>query len=238
MKKTLLQIVVLTILTNPFLSLQADDINRSSHIQAHNEIYTLVSEHLKQKTDQKIFNASFEIKKLSNKLILPKCESPLTLKDRNPGSVSGRVTLSVSCDQPTWRVFVPVVITGKLPVIISTKGIPKQAVIKEEDVKRVLLPYKNIPKGHLIDVNTVIGMRTTKAVPPNKVLRIKDLQPPFWVFKNQQVTIITRIGGIAVKAVGTALKNGVEQEQVPVKNASSQKRIKGIVIAPNTVLIP
>ncbi|VAW46764.1 Flagellar basal-body P-ring formation protein flgA [hydrothermal vent metagenome] len=220
------------------MDVYATEINHSNQKQEHNEIYHLVTEHLKQKTDQQIFDATFELKKLSTHLKLPKCQNHLILKDRNPDSVSGRITLSVSCEHPKWRIFVPVTIKGKLPVIISTKGIPKQAVIKDRDVKKVLLPYQKVPKGYLMEVNNVIGMRTTKAIPPKKVLRIKDLQPPYWVFKNQQVNIITRIGGIEVKTIGKALKNGLEQEQVPVKNNSSQKVIKGIVIAPNTILIP
>jgi len=207
-------------------------------LQEHNKIYVLATEYLKQKTDQKIVEASWELKKFSAQLRLPQCRQPLLLKDRNPNTFAGRMTLSVSCAQPTWRVFVPVVVTGKLPVIISTKGIPKQAVIKEAHIRKVFLSYKRVPKGHLVNINTAIGMRAIRAIPPNKVLRIKDLQPSYWVMKKQQVTIITRIGGIEVKALGVALKNGVEQEHIPVKNLSSQKTIKGIVIAPNTVLIP
>ncbi len=233
-----LQAYALILFMNPVFSLQANEINSLPLLQAHNTIYVLATEYLKQKTDQKIFEASWELKKLSTQLRLPQCQQPLSLKDRNPNTFAGRMTLSVSCAQPTWRVFVPVVVTGKLPVIISIKGIPKQAVIKEEQIKKVLLPYKQVPKGHLINLNTVIGMRATRAIPPNKVLRIKDLQPAYWVIKKQQVNIITRIGGIEVKALGVALKSGVEQEHVPVKNLSSQKIIKGIVIAPNTVLIP
>ncbi len=236
--KTMLQALTLILLINPVFHLQANETHRSHTLQDHNEVYALAAEYLKQKTDQKIFEASFELKKFSKQLRLPKCLSPLSLKDRNPNTFAGRITLSISCHQPTWRVFVPAVITGKLPVIISTKGIPKQAVIKEGYIKRVLLPYQKVPKGHLVNINTAIGMRATKAIPPNKVLKIKDLQPSFWVIKNQQVNIITRIGGIEVKAVGMALKNGIEQEHVPVKNLSSKKVIKGIVIAPNTVLIP
>lgn len=234
----MLLITTLSILTNPLLSLQANQTNHSSQQQAHSEIYALASEYLKQKTNQKIFEAAFEVKKLSKSLALPLCQSPLILKDRNSNKVSGRVTLSISCEQPSWRVFIPVIISGKLPVILTTKGIPKQAVIKKEHVKRTLLPYQKVPKGHLIDINTAIGMRAIRAIPANKALKIKDLSPPYWVFKNQQINIITRIGGTEVRAIGVALKNGVEQEQVPIKNTSSQKTIKGIVIAPNTVLIP
>ncbi|MCF6253842.1 MAG: hypothetical protein L3J38_03750, partial [Thiomicrorhabdus sp.] len=123
MKKTMLQIfTALTILTNPLLSLQANEINLSNQYQVHNDIYTLADEYLKQKTDQKIFDVAFEIKKLNPSMALPHCQTPLVLKDRNPNRISGRMTLSVSCKQPTWRIFVPVIVTGKLPVILSAKG--------------------------------------------------------------------------------------------------------------------
>ncbi len=238
MNQPILQLIAFFILANPFLSVLALEENAVPFEQPHSELYFQVSEYLKQKSDQKIFEPEFELKKLSTNVTLPKCQTELILKDRNPTTYAGRITLSLSCEQPTWRIFIPVTISGKLPVVVSTKGILKQAVIKEGDVVKTLVPYQKAPKGHLIDIKTAIGMRAKKAISPNKILKITDLQPAFWVFKNQQVTLITRIGNIEVKAKGTALKNGVESEQVPVKNASSKKTLKGIVIAPNTVFIP
>ncbi len=233
-----LQPLLLLFLINLAPILQASDPLYNSSLQDHNEIYTQVTNYLKQKLDQKIFDYSIELKKLNPTLQLGQCQAPLILKDRNPNTFAGRITISLSCSNPTWRIFVPAIITGKLPVIISTKGIPKQAVLKEGDVKKILLPYKQVPKGHLINPQTAIGMRTIKAIPPNSVLKIKDLQPAYWVIKNQPVNIITRIAGIEVKTTGMALKSGIEHAHIPVKNLSSQKVIKGIVIAPNTVLIP
>lgn len=238
MKKTTLKLFALLLLINPLLSSHAQENDASSQYQTHSELYTLVTEHLKQKTDQKLFEVEIQLRKLSPNLKLPACKESLTLKDRNPDNYTGRMALSVSCLHPKWRVFIPATVKGKRPVVISTKGILKLAVIKEEDIKKVLLPYKKVPKDSLIDPKTVIGMRALKAIPPNKVLKVKDLQAPYWVFKNQQVNIITRIGGIEVSTTGQALKSGVELQQVPVKNLSSEKIMKGIVIAPNTVLIP
>lgn len=234
---------ILTLLLVLLLPLISQNIHANESLvlspnQAHSEIYEQVTDHVKQKADQKVFEPQIQIRKLSVSLKLARCITPLELKDRNPNKSVGRMTIGVICSQPKWQIYIPVTVDGKLPAIISTKGILKLAVIKPEDVKKVLLPYKKRPRGSAENIDTVVGMRATRAIPPNKVIKIRELLAPYWVFKNQEVTLISRIGSIEVKAKGVALENGVEQEQVSVRNLSSQKEIKGIVIAPNTILIP
>ncbi|BCN92959.1 flagellar basal body P-ring biosynthesis protein FlgA [Thiomicrorhabdus immobilis] len=206
--------------------------------QSVDEIHQLVINHVKQKIDQKLFEPTIQLRKLSPEIKLGRCQTAIQIEDKNLDNIAGRMTISAICLQPKWRVFVPVTVDGKQPVVISTKGILKKAVIQEGDVKQELVHYKKIPSGSMINASKAVGMRAKKAIPANQILRIRDLQPPYWVFKNQQVNIVTRIGGIEVKTTGTALKNGVVDEQVPIQNSSSQKTIKGIVIAPNTVLVP
>ncbi|GAB6069720.1 flagellar basal body P-ring formation chaperone FlgA [Thiomicrorhabdus hydrogeniphila] len=206
--------------------------------QSLDEIHQLVTKHVKQKIDQKIFDPKIQLRKLSPQLHLPQCKTPLQLVDKDLENIVGRITISVLCEQPKWRVYVPVIVEGNMPVIISTHGILKRAVIKAEDVQKTLLNYKNVPSGAMININKVIGMRTKSSIGPNRVIKINDLQPQFWVFKDKQVDIITRIGGIEVKTRGTALNDAVADEQVKIKNNASEKIIKGIVIAPNKVLVP
>lgn len=220
------------------LNIQAQELPSTSNHQSLDEIHHLVSEHIKQKIDQQILEPTIQLRKLSPTLKLPPCQQPLELNDRSSEETIGRMTYSVSCHQPNWRVFVPAVVDGKQAVIMTTQGILKQAVIKSMDLKRVLLPYKQVPRGSIINLDTAIGMRTKKSISANSILKIKDLQPPYWVFKKQQVTLITKIGSIQVKTKGIALQNAVEQQQVSVKNSTSDRVVKGIVIAPNTVFIP
>lgn len=220
------------------LNIQAQEPPVSTGHQSLDEIHNLVSDHIKQKIDQKIFEPTIQLRKLSPTLELPQCQQPLDLNDRSSEETIGRMTYSVSCHQPNWRVFVPAVVDGKQAVIMTTQGILKQAVIESGDLKRVFLPYKQVRKGSVIKLETAIGMRTKKSIGANSILKIKDLQPPYWVFKKQQVTLITNVGSIQVKTKGIALQSAVEQQQVPVKNSNSDRVVKGIVIAPNTVFVP
>lgn len=212
--------------------------NTTPLTQPLDALHNQVLEFVKQKIDQHIYESEITLKKLSPTLPLPLCSSELELTDRNPNDYAGRMTIGVSCPQPVWRVFVPVVVDGKLPAIMATQAIAKEAVIKVDDVEQVLTHYKNVQKGSLIHLENAIGMRTKKAIGPRSILKINDLQPPYWVIKNQQVSIITYIGTIEVETTGVALGDAVEQQSVDVKNATSETTLKGIVIAPNTVLIP
>lgn len=206
--------------------------------QSIDEIHELVRNHVKQKVDQHIFEASIRLRKLSPDLRLKQCEKPLQVIDNRLDKTAGRMTIRVKCLQPKWQVFVPVTVDGKLPVVVAAKAIIKRAVITSEDVKQVLIPFKKVPSGVLVDINKAIGMRAQNAIGANETIIVRNLEPPYWVFKNKQVNIITRIGGIEVRTKGTALKSGVVDEQVAVKNSKSEKIIYGIVIAPNTVLVP
>ena len=212
--------------------------SKQNQFQSLDDIHQLVENHVKQKVDQQLFDINIQIRKLSPELNLPNCQSPLQLIDNRLNRVAGRMTIRVMCAKPKWQVFVPVNVDGKKPLIISAKAILNRAVITHEDVKQVYVSYKKIPSGSLVNINKAIGMRAKRAIGANQPLKIRDLQPPFWVYKNKEVTIITRTAGIEVKTKGTALKSGVIDEQVPVANSKTKKIIYGIVIAPNTVLIP
>ena len=206
--------------------------------QSLDELHSQTMEFLKQKVDQKLIDPQIQLKRLNPRILLPRCLSKLEFSDRTPTKLAGRTTIGISCPNPSWKTFVSAYIDGKLSVVISTKGILKQAVIKPEDVTLETIHYKSVPNDALISLSTVVGMRAKKSIPAHKVLTLRTLQPPYWVFKKQPVSILTKIGSIEVRTKGMALENGVEHQQIDIKNNSSQRVIKGIVVAPNTVLVP
>lgn len=206
--------------------------------QSLEAIHELVYEHVKQNIDQQIHEAEIDIRSLPTTLTLPQCLSPIELSQRDPGQIHGRLTVSVNCSQPSWRVFVSVNISGKMPAIVSTQGILRQAVINKEDVELKLTPINEIRRGSLQSVDNVVGMRAKRAIPANRVLTLQMLDIPYWVIDKEEVTIVTRIGGVEIKTTGIALEDGMQQDQVKVKNISSDITVTGIVIAPKTVEVP
>lgn len=206
--------------------------------QSPKKLNEIVLEHLKQKVDQKLNSPVISINPISKRLRLARCETPIQLQDKSPEKITGRVTIRLSCSKPAWKLFVTANIDGKLPVIVSTNGILKQTVIQKTDIKRIYLPYKKVRRGSMQSLEKVIGMRAKKSIGPNKVISINFLQPPYLVFKNQPINIVSHIGKLKVEMAGVALQSGTKQQQISFKNNSSNRVLKGIVIAPNTVWVP
>lgn len=214
--------------------------NSDNHesIQDFSRIYQTIRQDIENKLDGHLHQAKIEINEVSSRLQLKRCQSEITIRDRRPEKKSGRKTYEVRCEEPQWQFYVTAQITGKLPVVKTTRSILEQAVIGKEDVKIDYIPYNRVRRNTIVDLDTVIGMRTKRAIGPDSTLTARQLQPPYLVFEEQPVNIVTEIGNIHVESAGMALKDGTLNQQVPVRNLSSDTVIKGIVIAPNTVKVP
>ena len=219
-------------------SLFAKNIDSTEDIYSSEQLHSVALNYLKQKTAQQFKNRKILINPISNNLSLPKCKQDIYLEDKSPNKISGRTTIKLSCSQPSWKLYVTANIKGDLPVVIATHGIIKQTVIKLKDIKLTYLPYNLIKRGAMKDLNSVVGMRSKKSINPNAIITINLLQPPYLVFKNQPITIMSRIGNLKVTAKGTALNNGTKEQQISFRNNKTKKILKGIVIAPNTVWVP
>ena len=207
-----------------------------AHIQQQlQQIYT----HKAQQ--QGMRNISIQIKKNLYFSQLPKCRTPLHFKDpfsNRENHIVGRHTIKISCQTPKWKTYISLQVSGTLPAIISTQGIMKNTTITSKMIKQVWQNAQSVRPQRLISLKTVIGMRAKRPIPPNKVLTIQDIVPPYLVMKKEEVIIETHIGAITIRTKGIAEKNGVKGEQIPVKNKKSGKVIKAIVSGRNLVEVP
>ncbi|MDY0136314.1 MAG: flagellar basal body P-ring formation chaperone FlgA [Thiomicrospira sp.] len=206
--------------------------------QPLNAIHQQVFDHVKQNLDQQLREPVINVRPLPDTLQLPYCPHPLDISQRETQQRVGRLTVSVACPQPSWRVFISVEVDGKLPAVISAKGILRQAVIMPDDVELTLLPANQLRRGTLTNIDEVIGKRAKRAIGPNRMITVQMLDIPYWVNEREEVTLITRVAGLEIKTTGTAMENGIHQDMIEVRNNNSKIIVKGIVIAPNTVWVP
>ncbi len=202
------------------------------------QLNQIVLSHLKQKVDQKLDSPKIKITPISKRIRLAQCQTGIELTDQSPSKIAGRMTIKLSCQKPSWKIHITATVNGNLPVIVSKNGILKKMLIKPSDVEMIYLPYKKVKKGTMQTLDKVVGMRTKRSIGPHKIISIHYLQPPYLVFKNQPINIIFYMGNLKVESSGTALKSGTKDQQISFKNNASNKVLKGIVVAPNTVWVP
>ncbi|MGP3372687.1 flagellar basal body P-ring formation chaperone FlgA, partial [Escherichia coli] len=99
-----------------------------------------------------------------------------------------------------------------------------------------------------VDISSLRGHIFTEKNPPYGLVASRNLRintfitdalttPPTLVKKGDSVLITARSGTIIVKMNGIALENGVKNQQIRVKNASSGRIIYAKVVTDSEVLV-
>ncbi|WFE67883.1 flagellar basal body P-ring formation chaperone FlgA [Thiomicrospira sp. R3] len=212
----------------------AQEATNQSIEDLHQQVYL----YLKQNLDQQIIEPVITIRRLSAHLALAPCLSELQLSHRSAHSLAGRQTVQVECSQPNWRIFVSAEVDGKIEAVVTRQGILRQAIINPADIELRAVPISDVRRGWLSSLDNVLYARAKRAIRPNTVITLQMLDAPYWVIDKQEVTIITQVSGLEIRTTGIALSNAMQHDQVEVRNKNSNIVITGIVIAPNTVMVP
>lgn len=201
--------------TEGFLEFMVEDYLERSEITARHEI---------------------QVNPLDPRLRLAACDSDLTQSLESPAQPVGRVTVRVSCEGSTpWTVFVPAQVRIFRPVVVVKTALRRDSIIGAGDVALVEQDVSLLNRGYVTEVEQVIGRKLTRATRTDQVLTPAMLQLAEAVRRGDQVVISARSGGINVRMQGEALSGGTLDQQISVRNLTSQRVIRARVTGPGQV---
>lgn len=228
-----------TLLPLKLLSLLIPAVWAAEPFQDWSPVYEQLASQIKQKIGQDLINPKISIQPLGKRTRLPACKTPISIQlPDTRRKLTGRFTALVRCNDPHWKVFISYRVSGQRPVMVSTTLIPRMATIKADMVAQRLIDAGQVPRQAATQPDQVIGKRARRAIAAGQIITAQMLLPPYWVFRNKPVILMTRIGTIEIRTRGVALRDAVENEVVEVRNLRSGRKVRGVVIAPNTVLVP
>jgi flagella basal body P-ring formation protein FlgA len=105
----------------------------------------------------------------------------------------------------------------KLPteVVIVRRALPKGHIMSESDLMLQRMDKIN-GDDFFVDIKSVAGKETTKAVRELTPMAQSAVRMPLWVRRGDIVTVRAVNGGIVVRTEATALQDGVEGETITV----------------------
>lgn len=165
-------------------------------------------------------------------LRLPAC--PVALQAR----ATGTTTVEVSCPQAGgWRLFVPVKQRREQAVLVLNRGLAAGEVLAAADIGTVRRDTARIAGAVLSDPQLAIGRVARRTLGAGSLLSANDLVAPRLVRRGDNVSLVSRRGGIEVRVAGRALGDAGEHERVSVENLSSRRVIQGVVASGGDVLV-
>lgn len=179
--------------------------------------------------------ASVSADTLDPRLRLPACaDSP---RADPPAAMRGStITVAVHCAAPSrWTVHVPVRLRDPRPVLTLVRAVQAGEPVTDDQFQMTERDIALLPFGHLEDMEAIRGQQFRRALPVGATPAPADLVAPRWVKRGQLIQLVSRSGGIEVRAEGKALADGAAGHRVRVENRSSRRVVEGVVRAPGVV---
>jgi flagella basal body P-ring formation protein FlgA len=174
---------------------------------------------------------------LDPRLRLLACPEPLAGRVAPGGRSAARLTVEVSCAAPSWRVFIPVVITANEKVVVVVHTIAPRTELKAADLAIVDRELGSLAGGYFRQTEELVGYLATRALGPGEVITPAMVRPGTVVRRGQRVMLIAQAGGLTVRMAGEAQSDGGLNQRVRVRNLSSERQVEGIVRSADIVEI-
>lgn len=172
-----------------------------------------------------------QINSLDSRLRLAACDNPLTLSQQGNPMPVGRINVKVRCEGGSpWTVFVPAQVKLYRPVVVTLQPLLRGAVLDNQNVALVERDVGTLTQGYLTSLEQVIGTQLKRQVVSEQVLAPSFIEQAELIRKGEQVVINARSASFSIRMQGEALSAGAKDEEIRVRNLSSNRVIHGRVV--------
>ncbi|MYM57911.1 flagellar basal body P-ring formation protein FlgA [Vibrio sp. OCN044] len=168
---------------------------------------------------------------------LPLCPEPLIIEGSDSKTLPvGTLKRSVSCQSNSadWRINVTIKSELGLYVVVTKTGVGRKQALTANDLK---LEWRTLTKEQdfLTQIEQASGKMTLRRIRSGQVLDSRQLKSQPLVEKGNQVIISAAKDGFMATTKGLAQEEGALGQQIEVKNISSGKVIRAVVVGLNQV---
>tara|TARA_B110000090_G_scaffold182239_1_gene208211 strand:+ start:549 stop:1253 length:705 start_codon:yes stop_codon:yes gene_type:complete len=155
-------------------------------------------------------------------------------------------TIKASCGSPAlWSVSLRTKNTSSqkesasktassVQIVFTKQNIPKGKVIQMEDLE-MKWASSTSTYGAYVKAENIIGHKAKRNIMRNSIIKAQHIIPMNAVNKNDTIIITSGSSGLRISTYGQALANGKLGDMILVRNLSSNKEFKAIIVASKKV---
>lgn len=163
------------------------------------------------------------------------CEQPLNVNLANNATLDRQTTVMLTCnDREQWRLFIPVRIQQMRPVVVTARPLSPGQVIGRGDIKISHIDIHQLRDAAHTDMDELIGAQVKRRIGANQPLQERHT---CFVCRGHDVTIISGVNGLEIRATGVARSDGLLGDRITVRNSRSNQDIQGVVSGSNEVRV-
>lgn len=181
-------------------------------------------------------NVEASVGALDNRLKLARCDQPLQAFTPPNTEIRQNLVIGVRCRGTSpWKVYVPVKLTAKRQVLVTSRPLSRGEALSAQDVRLEVRDITTTRGAYLTDPAQLSGKILKRTVPEGRLVTADLLNEEDVIKRGQRVTLLVSQDGFMVQMAGTALSDGTINERIRVENNSSRRTVEGIVRSPKLV---
>jgi flagellar basal body P-ring formation protein FlgA len=157
-------------------------------------------------------------------------------KGITPGLQSFLLAADIGSREAT-RLWVRVEIKTFEDVVVTSFPLGIREIVQAKDVRLERRDISSLSAKPFTTIDDVVGQQAVRTIDVNEVLTQKSVDRPKLMRRGSSITLVYETGGLRVEAPGTAEENGKAGDLIQVKNPTSGKALRGLVIDGRTVKI-
>ncbi|MHA7879489.1 MAG: flagellar basal body P-ring formation chaperone FlgA [Saccharospirillum sp.] len=136
-------------------------------------------------------------------------------------ALDSRLTPRIRCEPLGWQVFVPITLSIRQPVVVAASALSRgqslsvaDLALRSEDIGSLRMGYYHRPED-------LKGFQVARNLRQGDVIHPYVVEAPTLIKRGDRVVILAESGGLTVRALGEALRDGEAGRQIPVRNLNS-----------------
>jgi flagellar basal body P-ring formation protein FlgA len=122
-------------------------------------------------------------------------------------------------------------------VVVTSFPLGNRELVKGADVRLERRDISSLAARPFTRIDDVVGQQAARAVEVNEILTQKSVDRPKLVRRGSSITLVYETGSLRVETPGTAEENGKVGDLIQVKNPTSGKALRGLVLDGRTVRV-
>jgi len=163
------------------------------------------------------------------RLRLPRCPTPLAARASAGYPRGARLSIAVSCAEPSWQVYVAVNLHALAGVVVAARPLAARTDVASGDITIKEHDIADLPPGYVTDPAAVIGRTLLRPLALGEPVQGNQLQAQTLIERGQLVTLYWQAAGLRVSARGEARSAAAADDRIRVRNLSSGRDVEGIV---------
>ncbi len=123
-------------------------------------------------------------------------------------------------------------------IVTLVRPLARHEVITEADIRLQQVRLSRAVRQTIRQVKDVIGKRTRRALRANAMLHTYEVEAQPLVHRGDVVLIVVESAWLKITTMGEALEHGERGATIRVRNASSKREVRAVVVDSKTVRIP